>query len=225
MASTAVNHPHAGQAGANGGKNEFIQSESRFLLIHPMQVQPRLNGKTSGSQIVQVEPPPGLHGPFDVLGGLLDFNVAVSEKMLQRAQGVGFIILWLDFAWGTMVEGNGAPAQRFHILHRMTEQIVIVQAHRQARYVEVPLLPINRAIQKSNPALAYEFFQNCEWFVHTAPEQFTQISCTRRCTRGIPAQRKRFVIGIRRSRPKARGVIFTPGAAWRRLYSLASTRR
>lgn len=33
------------------------------------------------------------------------------------------------------------------------------------------------------------------------------------------------VIGSLLSRPKARGVIFTPGGAWRRLYSLRSTRR
>ena len=32
-----------------------------------------------------------------------------------------------------------------------------------------------------------------------------------------------FTIGRRRSLPKARWVIFTPGAAWRRLYSLRST--
>src|SRR5205809_4234 len=35
----------------------------------------------------------------------------------------------------------------------------------------------------------------------------------------------RFVIGNRLSLPKARVVIFTPGGAWRRLYSLRSTRR
>ena len=34
---------------------------------------------------------------------------------------------------------------------------------------------------------------------------------------------KRLVIGRRRSRPKARGVIRIPGAAWRRLYSARST--
>ena len=33
----------------------------------------------------------------------------------------------------------------------------------------------------------------------------------------------RFVIGIRRSRPNARGVILIPGGAWRRLYSARST--
>jgi hypothetical protein len=33
----------------------------------------------------------------------------------------------------------------------------------------------------------------------------------------------RLVIGSRRSLPKARGVILTPGGAWRRLYSLRST--
>ncbi len=33
-----------------------------------------------------------------------------------------------------------------------------------------------------------------------------------------------FVIGNRRSLPNARVVIFTPGGAWRRLYSLTSTR-
>src|SRR5660397_128423 len=33
----------------------------------------------------------------------------------------------------------------------------------------------------------------------------------------------RLVIGIRRSFPRARGVILTPGGAWRRLYSLRST--
>src|SRR3990170_5873217 len=33
----------------------------------------------------------------------------------------------------------------------------------------------------------------------------------------------RLVIGIRRSLPRARGVILTPGGAWRRLYSLRST--
>jgi hypothetical protein len=32
-----------------------------------------------------------------------------------------------------------------------------------------------------------------------------------------------FVIGIRRSFPKARVVTFTPGGAWRRLYSARST--
>ena len=32
-----------------------------------------------------------------------------------------------------------------------------------------------------------------------------------------------FVIGIRRSRPNARGVILMPGGAWRRLYSARST--
>jgi len=31
--------------------------------------------------------------------------------------------------------------------------------------------------------------------------------------------RQWFVIGVRQSRPKARGRSFTPGAAWRRLYS------
>ena len=36
---------------------------------------------------------------------------------------------------------------------------------------------------------------------------------------------KRFVIGSRRSRPKARGVMRIPGAAWRRLYSERSTMR
>src|SRR5207245_7731951 len=34
-----------------------------------------------------------------------------------------------------------------------------------------------------------------------------------------------FVIGRRRSRPNAFGVIFTPGGAWRRLYSARSTMR
>ena len=43
--------------------------------------------------------------------------------------------------------------------------------------------------------------------------------------RGWPQPPKRFVIGSRRSRPKARGVILMPGAAWRRLYSLRSTIR
>ena len=35
--------------------------------------------------------------------------------------------------------------------------------------------------------------------------------------------RHREAIGMRRSRPNARPVIFTPGGAWRRLYSLRST--
>ena len=34
----------------------------------------------------------------------------------------------------------------------------------------------------------------------------------------------RFTMGMRLSRPKFRGVILTPGGAWRRLYSLRSTR-
>ena len=35
--------------------------------------------------------------------------------------------------------------------------------------------------------------------------------------------RQRLVIGVRQSRPKARGRSLTPGAAWRRLYSARST--
>ena len=43
---------------------------------------------------------------------------------------------------------------------------------------------------------------------------------------GRPAYpRQRFVIGSRRSRPNAFGEIFTPGGAWRRLYSARSTMR
>ena len=53
---------------------------------------------------------------------------------------------------------------------------------------------------------------------------------TRACVRsGVPHStpvqysRQPFVMGSRRSRPKARGVILTPGGACRRLYSLRST--
>src|SRR5262245_17238653 len=41
--------------------------------------------------------------------------------------------------------------------------------------------------------------------------------------RGPAYPPKRFVIGSRRSRPNAFGVILIPGAAWRRLYSARST--
>lgn len=40
-----------------------------------------------------------------------------------------------------------------------------------------------------------------------------------------PSAQYRLVIGSRLSRPNALGVIFTPGGAWRRLYSLRSTMR
>src|SRR5690349_24979024 len=42
---------------------------------------------------------------------------------------------------------------------------------------------------------------------------------------GVPGSRKRLVIGYRRSRPKFFSVTFTPGAAWRRLYSAILTIR
>src|ERR671929_241966 len=48
-------------------------------------------------------------------------------------------------------------------------------------------------------------------------------AAARDCADRYTPSRKRLVIGRRRSRPKARAVIFTPGAAWRRLYSLTST--
>ena len=48
---------------------------------------------------------------------------------------------------------------------------------------------------------------------------FPVISETSGAGIGVPGSRKRLVIGYRRSRPKFFSVTFTPGAAWRRLYS------
>ena len=45
----------------------------------------------------------------------------------------------------------------------------------------------------------------------------------RRAASASQPPRYAFVIGIRRSRPNARGVILIPGGAWRRLYSARST--
>src|SRR3970040_1075853 len=57
-------------------------------------------------------------------------------------------------------------------------------------------------------------------WIHTAyPEQHGRVFGYVK----IPYPFDRLVMGIRRSFPSARGVIFTPGGAWRRLYSLPST--
>ena len=68
-----------------------------------------------------------------------------------------------------MVKRNGTPSERLHILHRMIEQIVVLHAGWKERNGKVPLLPVDGAVNESNPAVSYELFQNCKRFVHTAP--------------------------------------------------------
>jgi len=121
-----MNHADARQARADCGENEFIKSESRFLLIHPVQIQPSLNGKTSRTQIVKIEPAVGLHRSFDVLGSLFDSDVPMPHELLQSAQSIGFIVLRLDFHRRAMMQGYRAPAQGFHIPHGVIEQLIVL---------------------------------------------------------------------------------------------------
>ena len=50
--SAAVDDAHATVTRARGRQNEFVQGESRRLLVHSVQIDIGLNGKFSGSQIV-----------------------------------------------------------------------------------------------------------------------------------------------------------------------------
>src|SRR5512134_2257474 len=96
MAAAAVNHAHAAQAGTDGSQNELVESETRLPLIHAMQVQPGLNGKASGSKIVEIQPSTGVHGRFYILGSLLDLDVAVLQEFHEHSQGFRFVVLRLD---------------------------------------------------------------------------------------------------------------------------------
>jgi len=96
MASSAVDHANASEAGSNRFQQKLIQNEPRFLKIQPMQVNMRLDGKSSRSQIIQVKPATWMDAPFNIFAGLLDVDIAILDKPLERAQRVLFFILRLN---------------------------------------------------------------------------------------------------------------------------------
>lgn len=85
MASSPVNDANAAEIGAHRRQNELIKSESSLRLIHSMQVQPRLDRKSSGAKIIEIQPSARLHRSFNVFGSLFDLDVTVPQKLLQRA--------------------------------------------------------------------------------------------------------------------------------------------
>ena len=173
MAPAPVNHPNARKTAANRGKDEFVERESRLLLIHPVQVHPRLNGKTSRAEVVQIEPATRLYCGLNIFGSLFDPDIAVPDERFQRAQRFGLIVLRQYLHRRTMVERDGAPAESLYILHRMLEQFIVSQAGRKPRNRKVPLFAIRCAGRcagrESNPAIPYKCFKDCKRFVHTAP--------------------------------------------------------
>src|SRR4030095_1807371 len=92
-----------------------------------------------------------------------------------------------------MMQGNGAPTQCLHILHGMAKKILVCHSVWTLWNSEVTLLAVEISVGELDAAVTNKIFQCCKRFVHDAHLNL-------------------LVIGIRRSRPKARGVIFTPGA-------------
>ena len=95
------------------------------------------------------------------------------------------------------MQRHGAPSQRLDVLHRVTKKIFVGHPRRQHGNREVALFSVQTpgiGVSELDPATSNEIFQNCKWLVHDV-------------------YLNRFVIGIRRSRPNALGVILTPGAA------------
>ena len=96
MASSSVNHAHTTEAGANRLQQKLIQNEPRFLKVQPVQVNMRLNGKTPRPQIIQVKPPARMDATFNVFAGLLEVDITILNKLLERAQRVLLLILRLN---------------------------------------------------------------------------------------------------------------------------------
>src|SRR6266571_9060087 len=101
----------------------------------------RLNGEASGSQVIEIEASVRMHGDFDVFGGLLKRDVAVTHKLFERAQGILFVILSLDLHWRTIVKRNRAPSERPHIFHCILKQLVIGKARWKSLHRKVPGFP------------------------------------------------------------------------------------
>jgi hypothetical protein len=72
-----MNHTDAGEIGPHGTENEFVEREPRLLLVQSMQIQPRLDGKTSRPKVIKIEPPAGLNGGFNIFRRVLHLDVAV----------------------------------------------------------------------------------------------------------------------------------------------------
>src|SRR5262249_44520822 len=137
---------------------------------------------------------------------------------------IALLILRLYFDRRLVVQRYRAPAKGFDILHRVFEQLAVGQTIRHFTGIEIPWFLVFRnrrfhSVRKLKPALFHPLFKNCEGFVHRFVAPLSRAHIRSAYSLNL------FVIGIRRSRPKARGVIFTPGAAWRRLYSFVSTIR
>ena len=97
--------------GAYGFEQELIENKAGFLQIQAMQIQMRLDGKSAGAKIIQIETAVGMDRPFDVFGRVLDLHVAVAHKLFESAQRVLLFILRLDLDRRTVVKRYRAPAE------------------------------------------------------------------------------------------------------------------
>src|SRR5689334_5289459 len=111
VTSAPVNDPHARETAADGFQQKFLQGKTGVLEIQAVKVQMGLNGKTARPQVVQINPAVRLHGSLDVLRRKLYFDISFTNELFERAKGILFLVLWLDFDRGAVVQWDGAPAQ------------------------------------------------------------------------------------------------------------------
>jgi hypothetical protein len=189
-----VNDTNAAQAGSDGRQYKFVERETRLLLVHAVQIQPGLNRKPSGAKILQIETAAGLHCCLNVFRSLLDVYIPILQERLERAERILFAVLRLNFEGRPVVQRYVTPSESLDVLHGVAKQVLIGHPCGKRRNRKVSLFSIYGPIRKFDAADSDQIFQDCKRLMHDG-------------------HLKRFVIGIRRSRPKALGVILTPGAA------------
>ena len=85
VAASAVNHTDARISGTNRCEQEFFENEAGVRKVQTVEIEMRLNGKTPGSQIIQIKTSVRLNRAFDVFGRVLDFDITSPDKVFQRA--------------------------------------------------------------------------------------------------------------------------------------------
>src|ERR1044071_1040480 len=109
---------------------------------------------------------------FDVLGRMLDLDVAFANELLERSQRILLLILRLNLDRRPLMEWNRAPAERLDVLHCKFEQFLIGQAFGDffnGKITNLDFLHLGRFRGpfdgKMYPSLTNPLFEDCKWLV------------------------------------------------------------
>ena len=130
MAAPPVDDTNRGVAGLDRTPEKLLNGLHGLLFAQTVQVQVSLDGETTGSKVVEIQPPGWVYDVLDIFATVFDRYVSASAKLLEHLQRLGFIIVRLNFEWGGKSQGDLFPPARAHIRHCSFEQFPVGQVRR-----------------------------------------------------------------------------------------------